>query len=338
MTAAKVLIVEDEVIVSTDLSRKLNKMGYVVTGCVRYGERALETARETAPDIVLMDVHLKGDMDGTEAAEQITAELDLPVIFMTAFSDEETIARAKKSSPYSYLTKPIRLEEMKINLEMTLYKVNAEKRLKEQELFFRTIADHTYDWETWVGAEGELIYTSPSCLRMTGYRKEQFEADPDLLYSIMEPADGLDPVPEFKAHRHDKSKKMVMEFSLKKADGSIIWVEHICQPVFSFEGRYLGRRASNRDITERKTAEKAREELIGELQQAMESIKTLNGLLPICSHCKKIRDDEGYWNQVETYVSKYTGAEFSHGLCPDCAREIYPKYFHDGGDQGKSEN
>ncbi|MBN2656826.1 MAG: response regulator [Spirochaetales bacterium] len=337
MTAARVLIVEDEVIVSTDLSRKLDKMGYTVTGCVRYGEKALEAARAGEPDIVLMDVHLKGEMDGTEAAEQIVGQLDLPVIFMTAFSDEETIARAKKSGPYSYLTKPIRLEELKINLEMALYKVNTDRKLKEHELFFRTIVDHTYDWETWVGAEGELIYTSPSCRRMTGYGKEQFEADPDLIYSIMVPSGGKDPVPEFKAHRHDKNQKMTMEFCLKKADGSEIWVEHICQPVFSFEGEFLGRRASNRDITGRKAAEEAREKLIAELQDAMDSIKTLNGLLPICSHCKKIRDDEGYWNQVETYVSKYTGAEFTHGLCPDCAKELYPKYFPGKNNSGDPE-
>ena len=69
---------------------------------------------------------------------------------------------------------------------------------------------------------------------------------------------------------------------------------------------------------------KEREELIAELQDALDEIKTLSGLLPICSSCKKIRDDEGYWTQVEVYIEKHSGAQFSHGICPDCIKKLYP--------------
>lgn len=78
------------------------------------------------------------------------------------------------------------------------------------------------------------------------------------------------------------------------------------------------------NITERKQAEKEREELIVELQAALEKVKTLSGLLPICASCKKIRDDKGYWNQIETYIQNHSEAEFSHGICPDCAKTLYP--------------
>jgi hypothetical protein len=83
----------------------------------------------------------------------------------------------------------------------------------------------------------------------------------------------------------------------------------------------------DREITERKQIEKEREKLISELQEALATIKTLRGILPICSYCKKIRDDQGYWNQLEAYISDHSKAEFSHCMCPECAKKYYPEYF-----------
>jgi len=79
-----------------------------------------------------------------------------------------------------------------------------------------------------------------------------------------------------------------------------------------------------RDITERKRMEEEREKLIRELQDALANIKTLRGLLPICSYCKKIRDDKGYWNRIESYIQDHSGAEFTHGMCPECLKNLYP--------------
>ncbi len=84
-----------------------------------------------------------------------------------------------------------------------------------------------------------------------------------------------------------------------------------------------------RDITRRIELEQERERLIAELQEALASIKTLKGMLPICSSCKKVRDDNGYWNQIEAYVSEHTEAEFTHGICPECAKKLYPKHYKD---------
>jgi len=81
------------------------------------------------------------------------------------------------------------------------------------------------------------------------------------------------------------------------------------------------------DITERKQAEAERERLIGELQEAVAKVKTLSGLLPICASCKRIRDDQGYWQQIEAYIRDHSEAEFSHSVCPDCAKELYPEVF-----------
>jgi CheY-like chemotaxis protein len=85
------------------------------------------------------------------------------------------------------------------------------------------------------------------------------------------------------------------------------------------------------EIAWRKKAEEEREKLIRELQQALAEVKTLSGLLPICASCKKIRDDKGYWNQIEVYIRDHSQAEFSHGLCPDCAKKLYDEYFKKPG-------
>jgi hypothetical protein len=89
-------------------------------------------------------------------------------------------------------------------------------------------------------------------------------------------------------------------------------------------GTFLGTQGIARDITERKLAEEEREKLISKLQEALDNIKTLKGLLPICANCKKIRDDKGYWNQIETYIRHRSDAKFSHSICPDCAKKLYP--------------
>ncbi len=84
-----------------------------------------------------------------------------------------------------------------------------------------------------------------------------------------------------------------------------------------------------RRAIEKRQAEEAREKLIRELREALARIKTLSGMLPICMSCKKIRDDKGYWNQIEAYISEHSEAEFSHGLCPECAKKLYPEYYNE---------
>ncbi|MBT4877120.1 MAG: hypothetical protein HON48_18205, partial [Desulfobacula sp.] len=85
----------------------------------------------------------------------------------------------------------------------------------------------------------------------------------------------------------------------------------------------IGRVWSFRDITERELAQKKRESLIVDLKKALDEVKTLQGILPICSHCKQIRDDKGYWNKIETYIGEHSQAEFSHGMCPECSDKLY---------------
>lgn len=97
-------------------------------------------------------------------------------------------------------------------------------------------------------------------------------------------------------------------------------------PIFDNEGKMVQMIEYSIDITERNKAAREREKLVLELQKALSEVKALSGLLPICSSCKKIRDDQGYWSNLELYISEHSGAEFSHGICPECAQRLYPEY------------
>lgn len=116
-----------------------------------------------------------------------------------------------------------------------------------------------------------------------------------------------------------------LDYRVRCKDGSEKWLGDHSFPYFDETGRLIGSVGVLRDITRRKTAELAQRRLVEELSQALDQVRTLSGLLPICANCKKIRDDKGYWQQIEHYLASHSGASFSHGLCPDCVRALYPE-------------
>jgi PAS domain S-box-containing protein len=122
-------------------------------------------------------------------------------------------------------------------------------------------------------------------------------------------------------------RPVMAEHVHRDADGRGRDMEVHCFPIFDSERNLVQMIEYCVDISERKQAAEEREKLIIDLQRAVNEVKTLSGLMPICSSCKKIRDDKGYWNNLEQYISEHSGAEFSHGLCPECAHEMYPDYF-----------
>jgi DNA-binding LytR/AlgR family response regulator len=140
MAQTNVLVVEDESIVSKDIQHSLKKLGYNVVGAAATGEQAVKLAMETQPDIILMDIMLKGEMNGIEAATQIRTETNIPVIFLTAYADESTLNRAKVTQPYGYIIKPFKEIDIHTSIEMALYKHKKEAEvLKERDLLFNLV-------------------------------------------------------------------------------------------------------------------------------------------------------------------------------------------------------
>jgi CheY-like chemotaxis protein len=131
MTKAKVLVVEDQNIVALNIRNKLKNLGYIVPGTAATGEEAIKKAELTNADLVLMDIMLKGEMDGIEAARAIKEKLGIPILYLTAYTDDETLERAKTTEPAGYISKPFKEEDLHSNIEMALHKHRAEKKENE---------------------------------------------------------------------------------------------------------------------------------------------------------------------------------------------------------------
>ncbi len=202
MKEAAILIVEDEKVIALSTRMVLERKGYRVIDMVESGEEAIETVKREKPDLVIMDIQLAGKLNGIETTHILNEHDDIPVVYASAYSDREILEKAKITSPYSFIVKPIKERELEIVIEIAL---------------------------------------------------------------------------------------------------------------------------------ERARMQKQQQELIAELREALHKVKTLKGLLPICANCKKIRDDEGYWHQVEEYIQNHSDADFTHGICPDCAKILYPDIFKEDG-------
>lgn len=140
MGKKNVLVVEDESIVSKDIQYSLKKLGYNVVGAAATGEKAIELAGDKLPDIILMDIMLKGDLTGIEAAAEIKDKYNIPVIFLTAYADENTLAKAKVTEPYAYIIKPFKEIDLHTSIEMALYKHGKELEvLKERDMLYNLV-------------------------------------------------------------------------------------------------------------------------------------------------------------------------------------------------------
>lgn len=133
MKKAKILVVEDQNIVALNIRNKLKNLGYTVPATAATGEEAIRKAELTSADLVLMDIMLKGDMDGISAAQEIKSQLGIPILYLTAYTDEETLGRAKMTEPAGYISKPFKEEDLHSNIEMALHKNRLLRVEKEAE-------------------------------------------------------------------------------------------------------------------------------------------------------------------------------------------------------------
>lgn len=131
----KILIVEDELLAAENLARNLKKQGYEITSIVDSGEAAIANAKQSHPDLVLMDIMLQGDMDGITAAQTIDSQLKIPIVYMTAYADETTLKKAKMTNPSGYLVKPFKPQDLRVNIELALHRSHSELNRLQDYLF-----------------------------------------------------------------------------------------------------------------------------------------------------------------------------------------------------------
>jgi len=142
MSKLKILIVEDENITAKDIQKTLSNLGYEVQDIVPTGEKAIKVIEESRPDLILMDIMLKGKMTGIDAANYIRENFNLPVIFITAYTDENTIDKAKLSEPYGYIIKPFKEKELQTTIEMAIYKHEKDVQVKKELDFYHAIVEN----------------------------------------------------------------------------------------------------------------------------------------------------------------------------------------------------
>ncbi len=250
MADIKILLVEAESIEAVDIKRTLESFNYEVPYIASSGEEAVEKALEIMPDLILIDIILKGETDGIEVASKIK-NLNIPIIYLTAHSEESTIERAKRTEPYGYIIKPYDHTELKYAIELALYKHKTEIKLKESEKQYRNILENIQDAYIRVNEEGDIIMVSPSASRMYRYDSPQemvgipavsLYKNPERRLVVLEDLKQEDQVGDF-------------EGEALRNDGTSFWASINIQFIRDDQGMIQGTEAFIRDITQRKKAE-----------------------------------------------------------------------------------
>ena len=173
MADVRILIVEDENIVAEEVRLRLKNLGYTIAAIASSGEEAIEKVIATHPDLVLMDIQLQEEMDGVDVAEHIHAHFDIPIIYLTSYSDNDTFQRAKIAEPFGYIIKPFEERELHSAIEVALYRDKMEKKLRESEQWFSATLTSIRDAVIATNKEREIVFMNPVAETLTGWKQEE---------------------------------------------------------------------------------------------------------------------------------------------------------------------
>jgi PAS domain S-box-containing protein len=302
MDSASILIVEDESIIAMDLKTSLLSMGYQVCGIAESGERAIEQAEQHKPDIVLMDIRIRGKKDGIEIADIIRTRFGISIVFITAYLDEEKLARAKLTTPFGYILKPIREKELKVTIDMALYvgkadreRKRTEKELEEREEKYRQIFENAQAPYVETSNDGIILEISPSVNRYLQYTREELIGT-----SILELYADPDSRDMFVERLLTFGEIVDEEVRVKDKDGSIRYAM-LCSKLVPRGKKII---ASLQDITARKKAERDLRDAHDELEKKVDlrtlELKEVNAELRV-----KIRELEHTQNALQHSEAKF---------------------------------
>ncbi|MBV9496683.1 MAG: response regulator [Acidobacteria bacterium] len=262
MPRNRILIVEDETIVAMDLAATLRRLGYEVVGTTGTGASAVEMATRDVPDLVLMDIRLKGPMDGIEAATLIRQRRPVPVVFLTAHGDLDTVERSKKASPHGYLVKPFDEKMLQRAVEIALSRAVTEHQertaaldaLWKSEERFRLLLDAAKDYALiGLDRDGRIVSWNSGAERMTGYSEDE---------AIGKPGNAFRPPNEPGAGSLEDLFAQVLQTggaewddAGARKDGSRYLAHVYCTPMYGRSGEHIGYAAITRDVTEKRSLE-----------------------------------------------------------------------------------
>jgi len=228
MEATKILVVEDEAIVAESIKIKLKKMGYSVISTASSGDEAVRKTGEYLPDLVLMDIVLQGEMDGIEAAKQIHTNFKIPVLYLTAYSDDKTLVRAKITEPFGYIIKPFKERELQVAIEIALFKHDMERKLKEKNEWFSVTLNSISDGVIATDSKGCVSFMNTVAQSMTGWDLVKAEGKPlmDILTIVTEKTGNVN------------------ETRLQALDGTRIPIDISTNSIKAYLRHYLGKKLS----------------------------------------------------------------------------------------------
>ncbi|MBN2413737.1 response regulator [candidate division KSB1 bacterium] len=271
---ARIMVVEDEFIVSMEIQDRLKGLGYSIAYAAASGEEAIVKAGETQPDLVLMDIMLKGKIDGVFAAEQIKNRYDIPVIYLTAHSDEATLTRAKVSEPFGYLIKPFDERALHTTIEMAFYRHDMERKLKQSEQWLSIVLNSIGDAVIATDTEGMIKFINPLAESLTGWKHD--EALNQKINQIFNIRDDDNKIKIKEPIKKVLKKGIVNNFSpntvLTTRYGNELPIDSSASPIRDEKGNINGAVLVFRNITDKKKLER-------QLTQAqkMESIGLMAG-------------------------------------------------------------
>lgn len=273
MSGTRVLIVEDQSVIALDLKARLAALGYVVSGPVSTGEAAIQQAALAHPDVILMDIILKGQLDGVDAAARIRESLGIPVIYLTAHSDEQTLQRARVTEPHGYILKPFEDREVVTAIEMALYKHSMERKLKQTERWLAAVLRSIGDAVIATDAEGRITFMNPVAEALTGRTQADAIGLPVLaVFNIYNEATGQ-PVPDpiEQALRRGQLVTLPPDTTLRHGERRV-FIEDTVAPIRDDAGQITGGVIIFKDITERKRHETEMRRINAELQARNEEL------------------------------------------------------------------
>lgn len=321
-TRTTILSVDDDPDKSQLMSFVLRQAGYHVVTALD-GRDGLEIAKSEIPDLIISDVSMPV-MGGVELCRFVRADQRLrtvPIMLVTAMhKDTDSVARGLAAGADDYLEVPFDTERLIAKVARLIER----KRTEEPLARLAWIVENSEEAIIGTTLEGTITSWNFGAEHVYGYMAEEVLGRP--VFSII-PSDSREELERILNRINNGESISRFQTRRLRKDGKVIDVSVTASPIKDARDKVIGASAISRDITDRIQAEKEREHLIKELQNALAEVKTLRGILPICMNCKKIRDDEGAWRQLETYISEHTDANFSHGVCEPCAKSIYPEIY-----------
>jgi PAS domain S-box-containing protein len=285
MTLARVLIVEDDRVVARDIEQQLSRIGHVVVATTARGEDALPLAQGTQPDLVLMDIRLEGAMDGIDAAQRIREHYHIPVVFLTAYADDETVQRASLTEPFGYLLKPFEDSQLRTVIEMALYKHAAERKLRESERRFVTTLSSIGDGVIATDKQARVAFMNPVAEVLTGWRRTDAAGRPlaEVFRIVNEETRQTVEDPATRVLRTGTVVGLANHTVLLARDGSRIPIDDSGSPIIDDHGDITGAVLVFRDITQRRQAEDALRKAQADLVRAAR-LTTLGELTVSIAH------------------------------------------------------